>query len=181
MKETLETFISQHKVAIVDSAFIAGYILFIIAATILILFFGLRYIRRHQKPDEKTVKGFTKQSLLDMFDIFMLTVFFYIGHVMGIKTGLYKELAPLFDMLPPFLYSLVFIPVLLSGFFGSFFIYDKFLGGKVIKGTFYLYDRMKKRGHLYDDTEDTDIPDIPDSDTGGGVPGRPIHHDRHCP
>lgn len=177
MITTIKTFIEQHEAAITDLSFLAGYLLSIIAATILVLFFGLCYIRKRQKPDEKTVKGFTKDSLLLLLDFFMFITFFCIGHTIGIKDGLNEELTPFFDTFPPFLYSLTFVPLMLFCFFIAEYLNDRLLYNKMDKGIRYLRGRMKKRGDNNDDTESTDIPDINSRDTSGGFSDDRIHYD----
>ncbi|MDE7275372.1 MAG: hypothetical protein K2N98_00730 [Lachnospiraceae bacterium] len=178
MIETIKTFIAQHEAAITDLAFITGYLLTLIAVTILILFFCLRYIRKHQKPDEKMIKGYTTTSLLQLFDCFTYALIFYAAVTMGIKIGLKAENQIIFNAMPPFIFSLASIPFVFLAFFCSLFMNDK-LVNKMSGGMLYLYNRLKKRGDKNDDIESTDIPDIPDSDTGGGTPDRSLHHDRH--
>lgn len=177
MIETIKTFIAQHKAAVTDFSFIAGYLLFIIAATILVLFFGLRYIRARQTPDEKTIKGFTKDSLLLLLDYLTFITFFYIGHTIGIKTGLNEKLTLFFDTFPPFLYSLMFIPFMFFAFFAAEYLNDRFLYKKMNQGIRYLRGRMKKRGDRNDDTESTDIPDVHSRDSCGSYVDDRIYYD----
>jgi hypothetical protein len=178
MIETIKTFIAQHEAAITDLSFIAGYLFFVIAVTVLVLFFCLCYIRKHQKPDEKMIKGYTKTSLLQLFDCFTYAFIFYAAVTMGIKIGLNAENQIIFNAMPPFIFSLASIPFVFLAFFCSLFMNDK-LANKMSGGILYLYNRMKKRGDKNGDTENSGIPDIPDSDTGGGTPDRSLHHDRH--
>lgn len=177
MIETIKTFIAQHEAAITDLSFLAGHLLSIIAATILVLFFGLRYIRRRQKPDEKMIKGFTKDSLLLLLDYLMFITFFLIGHTMGIKEGLNEELTLFFDTFPPFLYSIMFIPLMLLCFFAAEYLNDRFLYEKMNQGIRYLLGRMKKGGDRNDDIENTDIPDVHSRDSGGGHVDDRIYYD----
>lgn len=147
MIETIKTFIAQHEAAITDLVFITGYLLTLIAVTILILFFCLRYIRKHQKPDEKMIKGYTRRSLLDLFDCFTFTFVFYAAFTMGVKAGLNVENRILFDVIPPFIFSLSLVPFFFLMFFASLFMNDK-LDCKINKGILYIYSRMKKKGDI---------------------------------
>lgn len=176
MIETIKTFIAQHEAAITDLVFITGYLLTLIAVTILILFFCLRYIRKHQKPDEKMIKGYTRRSLLDLFDCFTFTFVFYAAFTMGVKAGLNAENQIIFNAMPPFIFSLASIPFVFLAFFCSLFMNDK-LANKISGGMLYLYNRLKKKGDKNDDIENTDIPDISDSDTSVGSHDCRIHHD----
>lgn len=177
MITTIKTFIAQHEAAITDLSFLAGYLLSIIAATVLVLFFALLYIRKRQKPDEKTVKGFTKDSLLLLLDYLMFITFFCIGHSIGIKDGLNEELMPFFDTFPPFLYSLMFIPLMLLCFFAAEYLNDRFLYERMNQGIRYLRGRMKKGGDRNDGTENTDIPDVHSRDSCGSYVDDRIYYD----
>lgn len=148
----IKTFIAQHEAAITDFSFIAGYLLFFIAVTGLILFFCLYYIRRHQKPDEKMIKGYTKTSLLQLLDCFTYAFIFYAAVTMGIKIGLKEENQIIFNAMPPFIFSLVFIPVIFLMFFASFFMTDK-LDSKIGKGILFFYNRIEK-GRKEDEADD---------------------------
>lgn len=148
----IKTFIAQHEVAITDLSFIAGYLLSFIAVTGLILFFCLCYIRRHQKPDEKMIKGYTRASLLQLLDCFTFTFVFYAAVTMGIKIGLKEENQIIFNVMPPFIFSLASIPLVFLMFFASLFMNDK-LDSKIDKGILYLYNRMKK-GRKEDEADD---------------------------
>lgn len=147
-----KTFIAQHEAAITDLSFIAGYLLSAIVVTVLILFFCLCYIRKHQKPDVKMIKGYTRASLLQLLDCFTFTFVFYAAVTMGIKIGLEAENQIIFNVMPPFIFSLVFIPFVFLMFFASLFMNDK-LYSKIDKGILYFYNRMKKgtKGNETDD------------------------------
>lgn len=177
MKEFIVTFLQEHHAVLVDLSFNLGYALMSAAFTFLILFFLLCYLKKHQKPNAKKARGYTKDSLLTLVNIIEISLIGYFSYIMGVKDGLNEELAYIFDVMPVWVYSLFLLPLLLFVFFIAEILLDKSEGTKVDKVFTGIVFRFLKVGDLYGSSESPYISDIPDSDTSGGIPDSPVHYD----
>lgn len=177
MKEFITTFFEEHRAALVDLSFNLGYALFSAAFIFLILFFLLCYLKKHQDQSARKLKGYTKDSLLTFLSIIEITIMSYLSYVMGVKDGRNEELAYVFDVMPVWVYSLFFLPLLLFIFFFAEILCDKLKGTRIENVFTDIFFRFLKVGDSHDVLENPDIPDISDSNSSGGASDSSVHRD----
>ncbi len=144
-------FFKNNQVAIVDFCFNAGYVIAAVVSSIIILFFCYLYLEKRHGFIAKEAFNYLFTKILDYFVTIALVYFVFVS---GIKIGLDTSLV-IFYTMPVYVFALVIVPIFIFATLWGIVVGDLF--------DFILQRRIKK----HDIIKDTDIPDIPDTDSSG--------------
>lgn len=147
------------------------YIAVILISLFLFFFFLPREKYEKDGKKKRRLKKTARFDILVMFFCMLVTSLnFYGGLYLGVK---YYYLIP--DPCPFWLVNLLNI----AGMFPIYIVFNWFTYSPLIR--LFLKDtpRLKKYGRsgICGSSESPSVPDILDSDTGGGTPDRSLHHD----